>query len=138
MDNYDDIINLDHPTSKKHKRMSLHSRAAQFAPFSALTGLEEKVYETARYTQPRHELTDDEKSVLNMNMQIITDNIDFHPLVTIIYFVPDDKKKGGSYQKISGKIRRIEQTEDVIIFENNIKIKISDIMIINLNNSIKS
>lgn len=137
MDNYDDIINLEHPTSKKHKRMSLHSRAAQFAPFSALTGLEDKVYETARYTETRHELTDDEKNILDINMQNIMENIDFHPFVTIIYFVPDNKKKGGSYQKISGKIRRIQETEDIIIFENNIKINISEIMIINIENGIK-
>lgn len=137
MYNYDDIINLEHPTSKKHKRMSLHSRAAQFAPFSALTGLEDKVYETARYTETRHELTEDEKIILDMNMQNIMENINSHPLVTIIYFVPDNKKKGGSYRKISGKIRRIETAEDIIIFENDIKIKISQIMIIKIKNNIK-
>lgn len=137
MDNYDDIINLEHPTSKKHKRMRLQSRAAQFSPFSALTGLENKVYETARQTETRHELTEDEKIVLDMNMQNIIENIHSHPLVTIIYFVPDSKKKGGSYQKISGKIRRIETTEDIIIFENDVKIKISQVMIIKIKNNIK-
>lgn len=134
MDNYDDIINLAPPTSKKHKKMSLHSRAAQFAPFSALTTLEENINETARYTQSRHELTDDEKSILDMNMQIITDNIDCHPLVTIVYFVPDEKKSGGSYRKVTGKLRRIEHTENILIFENDSRIKISDIIIIKIKN----
>lgn len=132
MDNYDDIINLSPPVSKKHKRMSLHSRAAQFAPFSALTGLDEKVDEAARLTDSRHELTDDEKAILDMNMQIIIDNIDLRPFATIIYFVLDENKSGGAYKTISGKIRRVEETEDTIIFENEEKVKISDIMIIKL------
>ncbi len=112
--------------------MSLHSRAAQFAPFSALTGLDEKNSETARYTDNRNELTDDEKAILDMNMQIIIENINSHPYASIVYFVPDEKKSGGSYQKISGKIRRVEETESIIIFENEERIKISDIMIIKL------
>ncbi len=132
MDNYDDIINLPHHTSKKHKRMSLHSRAAQFAPFSALTGLEDKNNETARYTDSRHELTDDEKAILDMNMQIIIEHISSRPFASMVYFVPDEKKSGGSYQKISGRIRRVEETGNIIIFENEERIKISDIMIIKL------
>ena len=50
-DNYEDIINFHHPTSKKHPRMSMVSRAAQFAPFSALTGYKEAVKETERITE---------------------------------------------------------------------------------------
>ena len=44
---YDDIINLPNPTSKNHPRMSLHDRAAQFAPFAALTGHDAAIKETA-------------------------------------------------------------------------------------------
>lgn len=43
MSNYDDIISLPHPEPKHHKRMSLYQRAAQFAPFAALTGYEDAI-----------------------------------------------------------------------------------------------
>ena len=48
MDNYDDIINLPHHVSKRHPQMSMWNRAAQFAPFAALTGYEESIKESAQ------------------------------------------------------------------------------------------
>lgn len=132
MENYNDIINLPHYTSKKHKRMSLSSRAIQFAPFSALTGLDEQTNETARLTKEKHELTDEEQNILNNNLQIIKDNIAMHPYITVIYFVEDSKKSGGSYYKISGKVRRFEDADAILIFENNKKISIKQIISINI------
>lgn len=133
MNNYDDIINLPHFTSKKHKRMSLISRAIQFAPFAALTGLDDQVNETARFVEQKHELTDDEQALLDMNIQIIQDNIYTHPFAKIIYFKKDSKKAGGSYYKICGNVRRIEQAEGILIFENNKQITLKDIVLIDLN-----
>jgi hypothetical protein len=46
MDNYEDIINLPHHVSKRHPQMSMWNRAAQFAPFSALTGYEDAIQDT--------------------------------------------------------------------------------------------
>lgn len=132
--NYDDIINLPYPNSSKHRRMSLLSRAIQFAPFSALTGLDEQVDETARIVDSRHELTDDEKNLLDMNIQIIENNIEYRPLVTLVYFVPDERKTGGSYKKISGNVRRIEHAEEIMIFENKQRINLNDIIFIKIKN----
>lgn len=56
---YDDIINLPHPTSARHPRMSLHDRAAQFSPFAALTGYDEAIKETARIAEEQVELDKD-------------------------------------------------------------------------------
>ena len=53
MNKYEDIINMPHHISKKHPRLSMEQRAAQFAPFAALTGYEEQVMETARVTENR-------------------------------------------------------------------------------------
>ena len=53
MGNYDDIINLPHHISKTHPRLSIEQRAAQFAPFAALTGYDEQIKETARLTENR-------------------------------------------------------------------------------------
>lgn len=131
---YDDIINLEHPTSRKHKRMEIISRAAQFASFAALTGLDDEADETARLTEIRHELTDDEKNSLNMKIQILKSIIHKRPFIKVIHFVPDNKKSGGSYHTFSGNIRRIEDAERILIFENNKIIFIDDIISINLPN----
>ena len=72
---YDDIINMSHHISKKHPRMSLENRSAQFAPFAALTGYEDEVEETARITDKRIEITDEIKSKINMKLQIIQETI---------------------------------------------------------------
>lgn len=133
--NYDDIINLSPPVSKKHKKMPLLSRAVQFAPFSALTGLDAQMDEASRLTDSRRELTDDEKNFLDMNMQIIENNIYYRPVADIVYFVPDEKKSGGSYHRISGRVRRIEHTEGVLIFENNQTINLCDVVFIKINNA---
>ena len=55
MGKYDDIINMEHHVSKKHKQMSLHDRSAQFAPFAALVGFDDMVEETARQKEEEME-----------------------------------------------------------------------------------
>ena len=52
---YEDIIDLPHPSSKKHPRMPAMNRAAQFAPFAALTGFEDAVKATADAVQAKEE-----------------------------------------------------------------------------------
>ena len=102
---YEDIINLPHQTSKRHPRMSLYDRAAQFSPFAALTGHEETAKETARLTDQKLELSDDTLEKLSC----IADMIATHPDVTITYFVPDSKKTGGTYDTYSGKVKKIDE-----------------------------
>ena len=94
---YDDIIDLPHPTSRKHPRMSLHDRAAQFAPFAALTGHEAAIKETARLTDRKAELSDEMIAELNDQINIIRDNIGTDQIIAVTYFVPDEKKSGGEY-----------------------------------------
>ncbi|MGN0614532.1 MAG: hypothetical protein ACI4JB_11635 [Porcipelethomonas sp.] len=134
MGNYDDIIAYEHYTSKKHHRMPPLSRAVQFAPFAALTGLDDDVNEAARITEIRHELTDDEKNILDMKMQFIERNIQRRPFVTITYFKNDSRKQGGAYHTFSGNIRRIEQIEGYIIFEGGRTVNIEDVMFISMDN----
>ncbi len=54
-DTYDDIINLPHYEPKYHPRMSMQSRAAQFAPFAALTGHDAAIKETSRKQQEEYD-----------------------------------------------------------------------------------
>ena len=94
---YDDIINLPHPVSKNHPQMPLRDRAAQFAPFAALTGHDAAIKETARLTDERLELSEEVIAQLNEKINIIRNNIGIEQKVSITYFIPDAKKAGGSY-----------------------------------------
>ena len=127
-DNYNDIINLPHHVSKTHPRMSLHDRAAQFSPFAALTGHEEEINESARLTEKKLELDEDEKIRINEKLQFIKNNIDKDITVTFTYFVPDVKKAGGEYRKITGKVKKINIYEHKIIMSEGRIINIEDII----------
>ena len=133
MNKYDNIINLPHHVSKTRKPMSLYNRAAQFAPFAALTGYDDAIKETARLTEERIELSDELKNMLNQKIKLIIENIKLQPEVAITYYVPDNKKSGGVYKTISGNVKRIDEVEKCIIFTNKLKIKVSDLLNIVLN-----
>lgn len=133
MNKYKDIINLPHHVSKTRNPMSLYNRAAQFAPFAALTGYDDAIKETARLTEERIELSDELKNMLNQKIKLIIENIKLQPEVVITYFVHDNKKSGGVYKTISGNVKRIDEVEKCIIFTNKLKIKVSDLLNIVLN-----
>ena len=124
---YDDMIYLPNPTPTCKPRMSLHDRAAQFSPFAALTGYEDAVEETARLTDTRLELSEDMKTILNEKMQMIVDNMDADPIVTITYFVPDKKKEGGVYVDVTGIVKEINEYERCIVMTDKKKIPIEQL-----------
>ena len=95
--NYDDIINLPHPVSKRHPQMPLLGRAAQFAPFAALTGHGAALAETARLTDSKINLADSERSELDQMLQQLRSQFNPHPTITLVYFQPDSRKAGGTY-----------------------------------------
>ncbi len=123
-DNYNDIINNPHHTSKTRKRMSQTNRAAQFAPFAALTGYDAAIGEVARLTETQIELDDKTKGILNMKLNFLRNHIKDRPYVTITYFVPDSKKDGGAYVDCSGNVRVIDETQQTIIFTDRTVISI--------------
>lgn len=126
--NYDDIIMLPHPISVKHRPMSVQNRAAQFAPFAALTGYEDAVQETARRTDKKVELEEDAKELLDKKMLWIQQHIVEKPEVQITYFVKDEKKEGGSYITLRGHIAKIKTYESSILLQEGEQIAISDII----------
>ncbi len=125
---YDDIIDLPRPISRIHKPMSLHNRAAQFSPFSALTGYEAVIEETGRLTEPQAELDEQRKADLDSRLQLILHQLDQHPLVTITWFCPDDRKSGGAYLTHTGIPRRIDPYTHQLLFEDRISVPIDGIM----------
>lgn len=124
---YDDIINLPHHVSKKHPQMSLHDRAAQFSPFAALTGHKAAINETARLTDEKQILSEDVIAKLNEQLNLIKENISSNPIVTITYFVPDDRKSGGAYISNTGVVKKINEYNHTVILTDKTVIPIEQI-----------
>lgn len=124
---YDDIINLPHPTSKVHPRLSMYQRAAQFAPFAALTGHDSAIKETARLTGDKAELSEQEKSILDAKMRILIDNIKEHPYIKVTHFVRDIKKKGGEYKTVDGFIKKWDDLSQTMTLDCGTEIESSSI-----------
>ena len=126
-ENYEDIINLPHHISKKHRPMPREARAAQFAPFAALTGYESDVNEAARYTGKRRELGEYETERLNRRINEIRDGIHGNTEVIITYFKPDEKKAGGEYLNIGGRVRKIDDYGRTLTLTSGALIPLDDI-----------
>lgn len=122
---YDDIINLPHPTSPRHSRMPMIDRAAQFAPFQALTGYGAAIQETARITGEKAELTEDEKSVLDEKLRFLADTGNE---AAFTYFRPDGKKSGGAYVTAVGTVKKLEPLEGRLTLADGAAIPIEDIL----------
>lgn len=125
---YCDIINLPHHVSSKHPRMPKEARAAQFAAFSALSGYDGMVKETSRFTNKKINIDEDKKEELDEKLKIIRKNILDRPVVTITYFIPDLKKEGGEYVKVTNCVEAINTYEKTIILQDNKKINILEII----------
>ena len=124
---YEDIINLPHHRSETHPHMSLEERAAQFSSFAALTGHKEAVQEKARRTSRRMELDEDQKARLDEKLQELCRGEEGRETEFTVFY-PDDKKSGGSYEKVRGALKRIDPYEKVIWLEDGKSLKISDII----------
>ena len=125
---YDDIINLPHHQSDRRPRMSLYDRAAQFAPFSALTGHDDAIKETARLTDKKLELDDYDQMLLNNKMNFILNHINEQPEITVTYFIPDTNKEGGMYLDFAGNIKKYDAVQRVVCFTDKTEIFIDDII----------
>ena len=124
---YADIIDLPHHGSLNHPQMSMHDRAAQFAPFAALTGYEAAVGETA-LTSERRELDPQEAEELNRRFAALIARLPERPEATIEYFVPDERKAGGAYVTVTGRVRHISVSEKVLVMEDGTVIPLDAIV----------
>lgn len=124
MHKYDDIINLPHHVSVRHPRMAPLDRAAQFSPFAALTGHEAAIKETARLTEEWVELDEDSKRLLDEQLQMIREHLPERPEVTFTYFQPDERKHGGAYRTVTGKVKKIDAYGHRIVLEDGTAVSI--------------
>ena len=115
---YAEILTLPHHKAANRPHMSMHDRAAQFSPFAALTGFDGVIAETGRMTDQKAELSESQMILLNQKLTLIDDAVQdgYHPMVTVVYFVPDAKKDGGSYQEYTGKMRQLDPVERKLVF----------------------
>lgn len=125
---YADIINLPHHISKKHPQMSLEARSAQFAPYAALVGYDGVVKETARLTDEKIEINEEEKELLDNKLQLIRMRISEKPEATITYFIKDLRKSGGEYVTTVGNVKKIDDYKGNIVMEDGLEIPIGDIL----------
>ena len=125
MTEYDDIIDLPRPKSK-HEPMPMSDRAAQFSPFAALTGYGDAIDETARLTDRRIELSEEERAELDYKQQYLA-TLD-SPTVTVTYFVPDERKTGGAYVTHTGVLKRVDEVERMVVFNDGLRVPLDEVM----------
>ena len=125
---YDDIINLPHPTSKRHPRMPVHDRAAIFSPFAALSGHRVAIAETARLTERRIELDEDTRAELDRRQAILLGHMDEQPEVTITWFQPDERKDGGAYLTATGRLKKLRELERLLVLADGTEIPLEDVV----------
>lgn len=131
-DNYNDIKHLTRPQYDDLHPMSKLDRAAQFSPFAALVGYDDAVAETARLTDSRAVLTEDEMFELNANLNRLLDRLDEQPEISVTYFVPDERKSGGKYVEKQGVVRIYDSYSQELVFTDKFRINIQDIISIKI------
>ena len=125
---YDDMIDLPHHVSKKHPQMPLMDRAAQFAPFAALTGHESAIKETARLTEEEIELDENGKELLDLRLQELQEHLPEQPEVTVTYFCPDEKKAGGAYETVTGRVKKVDAYVGELVFADGRRIGLGTVI----------
>ena len=120
-------IHLPHHVSRNHPQMPMLDRAAQFAPFAALTGYEATVGETARLTAERRKLDAQEAEELNRQLAAIIEHLPERPEVNVEYFVPDERKSGGAYVSVTGRVRHVSVPEKTMVMADGTVIPMDDI-----------
>ena len=124
---YDEIMGLPHHVSKTRPQMPMSDRAAQFAPFAALTGYDSAIKETGRLTNERIELDEDALTALNVKYQFLMDALDEEPEIKITYFKPDERKAGGEYVSAIGAVKKVDDFERLITMQDGTRIPMDDV-----------
>ena len=125
---YDEIMGLPHHVSKTRPQMPMSDRAAQFAPFAALTGYDSAIKETGRLTDERIELDEEALTALDRKYQLLINALDDAPEVTITYFQADERKAGGKYITATGAVKKVDDFERRITMQDGSKIPMDEVL----------
>ena len=121
-------MSLSHHVSKMRPQMSMSDRAAQFAPFAALTGYDDAVKESGRLTDDKIELEESSLNELNAKIQLLRENLADAPEITFTYFKPDERKAGGVYLTTTGTVKKLDDYEQQIVLQDGTKLPMDDIL----------
>lgn len=125
---YDDLIFYPYRGISSHHPMPLSDRAAQFSPFAALTGYDRVIQETARYTEEKVELADDERILLDEKLRFLFHVCAQHPIVTVTFFRPDEHKQGGQIFTITSHVKKVNPYMQQLDLINDISISFSNLL----------
>ncbi len=134
---YSDILRIPHHQSDRHPRMTLLNRAAQFSPFAALTGYDDAIMETGRLTDKKRELSEEEQHILNERMAMLEEHLsglskgEERPEVEIEYYVPDGRKAGGSYNRATVRVKRVDEVVRELVLTNGQRIPLDNLFSLN-------
>lgn len=124
---YEDILDHPHHRSAVHPPMDKKDRAAQFAPFAALTGHKAVIREHARHTEQKQELNEDEKALLSRKLELLRSRIAERPWIRLRYFLADQRKEGGEYREAEGKAVRIDLMRKRLLLDDGSEIALDDL-----------
>lgn len=127
---YDDIINLPHPVSRRHARMPMVDRGAQFSPFAALTGYDAVIRETARQTCQSIDVDESVCSDIDRQLRYLAEQI--RPEVTVTYFQPDERKAGGAYVTVTGRVKKVDPCAGELVFLDGSRLPFESILAIQI------
>ncbi len=138
MGNYEDILHHTRYELKKHRPMPIASRAAQFSAFAALTGFDEKIDETARLTEAKQELSEEQLEQLNRILVRLSELETRKPLISVTYFQKDERKNGGAYLHYTGNLRFLDEAERKLKFVDGTVIAVSELYSIRIHKAVQS
>ena len=127
MNGYDDIIDVEYKPSGRHAKMPRINRAAQFAPFAALTGYGEAINETGRRVDRKPELSEDDKAAIDEKLRFLAADDEKTREICVVYFKKDEKKDGGSFKSFKGVIKRLFPN-DRIVFTDGVIVPFEDLI----------
>ena len=125
---YDDILRLPHHVSASRKPMAITARAAQFAPFAALSGYDAEVQEAGRLTDRPIEPDEYEKEALNARLRLLARHFREEWVVSLVFFQPDERKAGGAYVTRTGTVKKLYETERLLILTDGTVIPLDDLI----------
>ena len=125
---YDEMLRMPYPYRTDRPRMNRTERAAQFSPFAALTGFDGVVQETARLTEERPEMSDEQKREIDRALSKLLHRIGEKPEAEIVFFQPDARKAGGGYVEKRGRVRHVDEANRMICFADGEKVEIDAIV----------
>lgn len=125
---YDDMLRLPHHVSASRKPMAITARAAQFAPFAALSGYDAEVQEAGRLTDRPIEPDEYEKEAMNARLQLLARHLREKWVVSLVFFQPDERKAGGAYVTRTGTVKKLYETERLLTLTDGTVIPLDDLI----------